>query len=207
MFAMDLPPDVPAQTAPVVIAMASQPKKDATKIDHTIGICHLIENPAGSPSAVNSLSPVTAVKIYLWNLEHRAIDKADLKDAKVSLLQSPKHGVLEFFEGTQSAGYLPSSIDYRGPDQATVLVEIGDRKVKVRYFFNVMQSTPPVRKDTILMRTRSCARRVKAGYGKSLLTPTTRVGDFLLSNSHSRWRIQFLVFKQKLYSPIYLAMP
>ena len=134
---------MPAQTAPVVIAMASQPKKDATKIDHTIGICHLIENPAGSPSAVNSLSPVTAVKIYLWNLEHRAIDKADLKDAKVSLLQSPKHGVLEFFEGTQSAGYLPSSIDYRGPDQATVLVEIGDRKVKVRYFFNVMQSTPP----------------------------------------------------------------
>lgn len=175
MFVMDIPSDVPAQYTPVVIAMASQPKKDATKIDHTIGICHLIENLAGSPSAVNSLSPVTAVKIYLWNLEYRAIDKADLKDAKVSLLQSPKHGVLEFFEGTQSAGYLPSSIDYRGPDQATVLVEIGDRKVKVLYFFNVMQSTPPVRKDTILMRTRSCARRVKAGYGKfPLIKPINR---------------------------------
>ena len=142
MFVMDIPPDMPAQSTPVVIAMASHDKKGAAKTDRTIGICHLIENqPDSMYSAVNGLSPVLAVKSYIWKQEHILIDKADLKDAKVSILQKPKHGVLKD-EGSGYYGYNPSNLDYRGPDRATVLVEVAGRKVKVKYFFKVMQSVP-----------------------------------------------------------------
>jgi hypothetical protein len=172
MFAMDLPPNVPAQSTPVVMAMASHNKKATAKTDHTIGICHLIENrPDARYSAVNSLSPVLAVWGYLerqGQLPPEQLTVEVYKAAKLSVLQHPKHGTLgDEFEGSSS--YDPTALDYRGPDRATFLVEVAGRKVKVRYFFNVMQSTPPAWKDTIHIKTRSCARRARAGYGKSLL--------------------------------------
>lgn len=143
MFVMDILPDVPTQTAPVVIAMAAHDKKSTTKTDHTIGICHLIENPPGSPSAVNSMSTVLAVWGYLERqaqLPPEQLTVEMYKAAKLSLLQGPKHGTLEM--GTSGALYHPTS-GYFGSDRATVLVEIGDRKVKVLYFFNVMSYVPP----------------------------------------------------------------
>ncbi len=139
MFAMDLPPDMPAQYAPIVIAQASQAQKGDAKVDRTIGVCHLIDaRPSERLSAVNVTSPLGVASVYLEKQEHR---KLDWKSWKVSVLQGSKHGELKV---TPSGNYryYPTP-DYRGSDRATFLVEIGDRKVKVRYFFKVMQSTPP----------------------------------------------------------------
>ena len=94
MFVMDIPPDVPAQYAPVIIAQAARPQKTATKFDHTIGVCHLIENPAGSPSAVNSLSPVLLVWDYLKGQGQLPPEQQRVevyKAAKFSLLRSEEH--------------------------------------------------------------------------------------------------------------------
>jgi hypothetical protein len=133
MFVMDMPPDVPVQNTPVVIAMASHDKKAAAKADRTIGVCHLIENqPDSRYSAVNNISPLGQASVYLEKQEHL---KLDWKSWKLSVLQKPKHGTLEM--GTSAGQYYPTP-DYFGPDRATFLVEIGKRKVKVLYFFKVM---------------------------------------------------------------------
>ncbi len=78
MFVMDLPPDVPPQYAPVVIAKASLPQKADKQVDRTIGVCQLIENPTpmvygDTPSAVNAMSPVRAVNIYFDWFEKQEI--------------------------------------------------------------------------------------------------------------------------------------
>ena len=141
MFAMDLPPDVPVQNTSVVIAMASHDKKAAAKTDHTIGICHLIENqPDARYSAVNGLSPVGQAWVYLkkqGQLTPEQLTIEGFKAAKTSMLQEPKHGEL-IDVGSGYYRYNPAAPDYFGPDRATFLVEIGKRKVKVLYFFKVM---------------------------------------------------------------------
>jgi len=136
MFVMDMP-DVPPQYAPVVIAQASQAQKGDAKTDRTIGVCHLIQNPPiPALTAVNSLSPLGEASVYLENHEHL---KLDWKSWKVSLLQGPEHGTLEM--GERGGRYHPTP-DYFGPDRATLLVEIGGHKVKVIYFFNVLEGVP-----------------------------------------------------------------
>src|SRR2546422_8096269 len=145
-------PDVPPQYAPVMFAQASQARSGDAKTDRTSGICHLIENdPESRLSAKNSLSPVVTVWGYFQRQEHQRLDH---KNAKVSLLQAPEHGTLEDLgtfvkrrgalvdTGMRNYSYVPASSDYFGPDRAMVLVEIGGYKVKVQYFFKVMQSVP-----------------------------------------------------------------
>src|SRR6266581_6344851 len=139
MFAIDMP-DVPPQYPPVVIAQASLAKQANTTADRTIGVCHLIENrPESRLSAKNSLGPVEWVWSYFKREEKQVFNRAELKAAKASLLQAPAHGTLEI-GSTGGAAYFPTGPDYFGPDRATVLVEIGGLKVKVLYFFKVMQS-------------------------------------------------------------------
>jgi VCBS repeat-containing protein len=141
MFVMNVPPDVPPQYAPVVIAEASQAKQQNT--DRTIGVCKLIDNrPEERLSAVNALSPAGEAYIYLTDYEKVVIDEATYKSASISLLQAPKHGELEI-DSAGRAGYFVTTPDYIGPDRATVLVEIGKYKVKVIYHFNVMRGVPP----------------------------------------------------------------
>ncbi len=133
-------PDVPPQYAAVVIAQASQAQKGDAKTDRTIGVCHLIENPPIPPgSAVNAISPALSVGDYLKKQEHLTPEQLTaemFKTAKTSVLQGPGHGDLRV---TPSGNYryFPES-DYFGPDRATLLVEIGGRKVKLIYFFNVL---------------------------------------------------------------------
>src|SRR6266853_346674 len=130
-------PDLPPQYAQVMIVQAGAAKQGAAKIDRVIGVCHLIENPPIPPgTAVNAMSPVRAVSIYFSRVEHEQVGLT----GKVNILDGPKHGELRV---TPSGNYryFPAS-DYYGPDRATLLVEIGGRKVKAIYFFNVMQSVP-----------------------------------------------------------------
>jgi len=148
MFVMDVPPDVPAIYAPVVIAQAAQPQTQTpqlipvgcTKIDRTIGICQLINNPPNPPlSAVNATSPRTAVWGYLQMIEK--LTPAQLPDemfstAKTTLLQGAAHGTV-VDEGGGYYRYDPTP-GYFGTDRATTLVEMGGRKFKVVYHFKVM---------------------------------------------------------------------
>jgi hypothetical protein len=135
---MDMP-DVPPQYAPVVIAQAPQAQpptqQDGVKIDRTIGVCHLIQNPPIPPgTAVNVISPLGSTSDYFNKLEQRWVGL----EGKVTVLQGPEHGALEDV-GSGYFGYQPTP-DYRGPDRATLLVDIGGLKVKVMYFFKVEAS-------------------------------------------------------------------
>ena len=138
MLFMDMP-DVPPQYTPIIVAQATQVQQQG--VERTIGICHPIENRLESKlSAVNSVSPVGAAYSYLKNIEHRQIDNAAYLAAKMTLLQAPTHG--ELLLDNDSGSYFSSDYTYTGPDQATVLVEIGDYKVKVIYHFVLMQNVP-----------------------------------------------------------------
>src|SRR2546422_4473385 len=136
MFVMDMPPDMPPQYAPVVIAQASQ-AQDPAKTDRTIGVCHLIDaRPELRLGAVNTFSPLRAANYYLKTVERQFVGI----EGKVTLLQEPMHGELE---GDDKGNYLYlAKPEYLGPDRATFLVEIGGLKVKAVYYFKVMSGVP-----------------------------------------------------------------
>src|SRR6266702_3128030 len=125
-------PDLPPHYAQVMVVQADAPKQGAAKTDHTIGVCHLIQNPPTPPdTAVNVISPLVSASLYLQERERKTLD---WKFWKVSVLQGPEHGVLEM--GARG-GYYRATGNYIGSDHATLLVEIGDLKVNVIYFFKV----------------------------------------------------------------------
>ena|SRR6266568_8178349 len=133
-------PDVPPQHAPVVIAQAPQTKQTNATTDRTIGVCQLIENPPNPPgSAVNTLDPTLSAWTY-FNRQERPTPGWLTTDAynaaKVSILRGPAHGAVKD-EGSGGYRYAPTS-DYYGQDSAALLVEIGDIKVKLIYFFKVL---------------------------------------------------------------------
>ncbi|MCK9530752.1 MAG: hypothetical protein M0R77_09360 [Gammaproteobacteria bacterium] len=65
MFVMDVPPEVPPQYAPVVVAQASQAQK-GPEVERTIGVCHLATNDEElKHSAINNIGPRTAAWRYL----------------------------------------------------------------------------------------------------------------------------------------------
>jgi hypothetical protein len=132
MVVMDATPAAPAQFAPILIAQASRPQ-NAGKTDRTIGVCQLIDaRPELQEGAVNAISPLRSIDYYLKTAEQRFLGRK----GKVTLLQGPEHGELRV---TPSGNYRYFPVaDYRGPDHATFLVEIGGLKVKAVYFFKVL---------------------------------------------------------------------
>jgi len=139
MFVMDVPPDVPPQYAPVVIAEASQAKRQST--ERTIGVCHLVENkPEPDFAALSSMDPFGEASVYLERVEGVKFDWKSIS-WKTTVLQAPEHGRFESNEKGVFV-YLPSDRNYLGSDRATLLVEIGGYKVKVIYHFNVMSDVP-----------------------------------------------------------------
>ncbi len=131
-------PDVPPQYAQVLIVQASQAQQSADKPDRTIGVCSLVENPIRMEgeqySAINGITPVSAVQVYYQNTENL------LGPGSVTVLRSPQHGTLKPTSSDPKDGsywYLPKP-DYFGPDRATFLVEVGGKKVRTEYFFRVV---------------------------------------------------------------------
>lgn len=136
----DMPQDVP-QYSPIVLVEASQAQQSVSTSSGTIGVCHLIQNPPVPPlTAVNVLAPVEE----LWNSsteQERPVGTKDaaMKTAKVSLVQKPKHGELKVEENIYYR-YHPAP-DYYGLDSATLLVEMGGKKVNVIYSFKIGSSS------------------------------------------------------------------
>ena len=140
MFFLDMP-NVPPQNAPIVIAQSTQATQH--KIVLTIGVCSPIENkPESKTSAINDVAPIGSAYSYLKNSEHKKIDASAFENAKVSILRTPAHGVLSQYDGVHSFSYISTDYQYNGTDQATLLVEMGSYKIKVIYYFNLMQNVP-----------------------------------------------------------------
>lgn len=103
--------------------------------DEVIGICHLTANPF-DPEWEGGLSPVLAVTNYLRKKEGRIVKGS----ARVTVLNMPLRGSLlsstgEHFVYEPEAGFL-------GNDRATLLVEIDRKRIRVEYFFRVMETVP-----------------------------------------------------------------
>ena len=155
MLTADMP-NVPPQNVPVMIAQANQGQVDDVTTTRTLGWC--FPAPSDYYSGENSLSPVIAAKIYLFNYERETFEQQDIAAkiaahaATVTVLQQPKHGVLRLINeadrGTlfsDTSGPIPANNTgyvylpehgYLGKDQATMLVDFGDDlTVKVVFFF------------------------------------------------------------------------
>src|SRR6266581_8839283 len=133
-------PAVPPQYAQVMIVQASQAQRSADKLDRTIGVCSLVENPirmeGNQYSAVNSFGPIGSAQIYFRSVEHREIPGPGL----VTMVHSPQHGTLKPLGSDpkdRSYVYLPKP-GYFGPDRATFLVEMDGKKIRTEYFFRVV---------------------------------------------------------------------
>lgn len=113
----------------------------APLIASTIGSCSLIQNPATQwASAENGNSPIGTVNNYFFLKEKREVGLT----GKVQLVEAPAHGSLQRipdYPEEWAFRYLPQA-DYEGPDRATFLVEIAGQKVKLVYFFKVMNGVP-----------------------------------------------------------------
>lgn len=103
MFILDMPP-VPPQSAPLMIAQASQAQQSAAAAGRTVGVCHIVGNATGSLSPENLLEPALSAMTYFRLYEHRTVNP---QHAKVTVLQDPKHGLLKD-EGNGIYSYLPS---------------------------------------------------------------------------------------------------
>jgi len=155
MFILDMP-NVPPQDVPVIIAQAEQAQQSTTSKERKMGVCKPIANlPGVAPHLGNLISPIVQAGIYSYLYEHQEIDRSAYATATASVLQNPKHGVMrlvtEADRGTlfsRSSGpldpaapaayvYLPEQ-GYLGNDSATFLVDIGGKKIKVVYYFKVV---------------------------------------------------------------------
>ncbi len=145
MMVMDVPPDVPAHYAPVLVTEVSQAKKPATS-ERTIGVCQVFGGgPEYHLTAANVLSPALSVFSYFQASEKVTVGM----EGTTTLLQGPAHGTMEDLgtkikrhgeiidSGIRNYAYRGDG-SYSGPDQATFLVEIGSYKVKVIYQFRVL---------------------------------------------------------------------
>ena len=134
----DLPPDVPPQYTPVIVAEAPK-ARGPTKLERTIGVCALVENPIevlpdGAYSAANSIGPGGAVENYLWIVEKQRFDQMS---AKVTTLKNPEYGTLEI-DSRGGLKYIPKQ-KYFGGDRATFLIEADGIKIKAEFYIRVVE--------------------------------------------------------------------
>jgi len=133
---------LPPQNVSVMIAQANQAQAQDVKTTRTVGVCKLIPNGEfATPPTENRLGPTISVGDYLHLYERQLYEQhktAIYTTATVTILQQPKHGILqEFDKATGGYIYLPEK-GYFGKDSITALVDIGGIKVKVVYFFQVL---------------------------------------------------------------------
>jgi hypothetical protein len=134
VFALDVPN--PPEYQSVAMTQTSQ-DHPADKLDRTVGVCQLVQNPAdsgmqaGETSAENDIGPVGDLLNYFRSSESKSIQFG----GEVKILQAPKYGQLQPLE-KGSYTYIPNA-GYFGTDKATFLVNISGMKVKMVYTIHV----------------------------------------------------------------------
>jgi hypothetical protein len=140
MFVMDMP-DVPPQFAPIVVAQTTQAQQSMIKVDRTLGVCQVVQNPAHTHipgedfNAQNSTAPFGVVKNYIYDFEERIVEA----DGKMTILQNPKNGILRGYPAERNYLYIPNQ-GFVGKDSATILVEMDGRKFKLIYDIHVLET-------------------------------------------------------------------
>lgn len=141
-------PNVPPLNVPVMIVQANQAQPSDAATMRTLGVCFPAPNKIYSLE--NVIEPKGEARAYLRMYERQTVRDS----ATITVLQQPKHGILrlvteadrgKLFDDSASAvdpaaglyAYLPEK-GYVGKDRATVLVDYGDIKVKVEYFFQAI---------------------------------------------------------------------
>lgn len=139
-----------AQDTPVAPPAAMQTAAAATtKPDMAFdGGCAVMQGTKSStPDDINGFYPAQVIDGYFNNV-HRIY--LDISKAKATLLKSPAHGILKLLSDVEAraqgigpeAGplyiYRPSP-GYLGPDDATLLIEIGGKNYKVHTKFYVVE--------------------------------------------------------------------
>ena len=126
LFIPAVPPMVDAPIAPPAIVVA-QAATTAGKPDVALGNCESVQTPDSPTGQVGGgLYPAATVKSY-WNM-------LSVQDAKVTVLEGPKHGVVKgssrITENGPPYGYVPDH-GFLGEDRITFLVEVAGKRVKV----------------------------------------------------------------------------
>jgi len=125
-----VPPLVDAPVAPP--AMVAQAATTTNTPDMTLGNCEDVQTPDNLNGQLGGqLAPAGALKLY-W--EDKLNKEFSVKDAQVTVLQAPKHGLLQNGSPSKTFGpyfkYTPDH-GYLGQDKITFLVEVGGKSVKV----------------------------------------------------------------------------
>lgn len=144
-------PNVPPLDTPVIIASAAQAQRGAARTPGTVRVCRALSNPppAYMVATQNTVTPASDVASYFYSTEKRTLSGP----STVTVLEKPLHGTLQdvgtvvFNEtmhsvrdtGLESYNYTPDN-GYIGVDRVTMLVSIGDFKVKTEYVFQVAAS-------------------------------------------------------------------
>jgi hypothetical protein len=146
MFIPDMP-NVPPQNVPVMIAQVNQTQPGDTVAIRTLGVCAPVPNDPANYSLENVIAPKMEAAFYLQEYEGENITYS--APGNITILEQPKHGILRLETETNHFGsgrfdptnpsyaYLPEQ-GYLGKDSATVMVDIGGKQVKVKYYFQAV---------------------------------------------------------------------
>ena len=130
MFIADVPSSPPSMPAIVMVAQSNASQQTATKREHVLGVCKLVNL---MELAQVDLAPLVYVNNYYFN--DRKIDSAT---ANVTVIQQPKHGHVEIYSahGWTGSFYRPND-GYLGNDSFVMQVEGNGFKVRLQYFVAV----------------------------------------------------------------------
>jgi predicted chitinase len=130
----------PPQSPTIVMVAQTNQAQDNTKAaGRAIGVCELVEND--ETMNVASISAISSAELYIQEYEHLGdFTEEDVNSEKATILQLPKHGTLgKDTEPTLNGMYIYTpNKGYVGKDFAVVLVEIKGIKIKVFYYFHVL---------------------------------------------------------------------
>src|ERR1700731_457839 len=133
MFPFDFPVAQPEPTQPVFLHLSAAGSAESNS--SAIGVCMLIENsPTPGGMHGSGLSPLKAVANYFRIVEHQEIAAA----GTVSVMDPSKHGKLTSFAHATNYEYVPTP-GYYGQDEATLLVEMANIKVGLKFKFRTLE--------------------------------------------------------------------
>lgn len=126
MFYLDA---LPSDPQPLILAQLEQP---VVQPERVLGLCYATPNAEGHDD-FQSLSPDGWANRYIKRFEAQTITGT----GQITILTKPTHGTLVSIKNGLNYSYYPQE-GYFGEDHASFLVEFEGKKVRVEYFFNVI---------------------------------------------------------------------
>jgi hypothetical protein len=120
---------LPDSQPPLVLAQLEQPKPQPERV---LGLCYATPNAKGHDD-FQGLSPDIWANRYFKRFENEIANTTGI----IAVLTNPKHGTLVSIKNGVNYSYHPKE-GYFGEDHASFLVEFEGKKVRVEYFFNVI---------------------------------------------------------------------